>query len=499
MKTKIVLWGINEQQQKILIAAELIPASAEVVTHVFENSSVTEEFSGHMMKDWRNGKEVVFLADHVKYTTELSLTKSFLPEGIKADHDDLIQRAMTEWQFIILSNRLKAALEGELEEFQDKVKNLGSFSNALWEDLKSFWNKIQDQVRDRNLFREHADDLRQRTNELFNKLKEMRKTVDHEFHEKSKEYLDEFNQHLDEIEAKAKEGLSLQPLFEELKKLQKTFNETKFTREDRTKVWNKLDHAFKAIKEKRFGSPGKARAPHDRLKRRYDGLLTAIGKMQKSIERDQLDLEFENKKIATTQGQLEAQIRKAKIQMIEERIRSKNEKLTEMNKTKLELEMRMQQENKRNEEKEEKRRIEDTKKEIKEKIAAEIKEAAEERKKATEKLEHAAQTIKGDEKIIPPVVLPDSSVEEPADVVTKPEIEAEEDLTEPSGESFLEVIGESITETLEDVSDNLKAVTKVVGEKIQDLVEEFMEETDATSVEDQKNAGEPSEDKQDPA
>lgn len=490
MKTKIVLWGVNDQDQKVLLASELFPKTAEVVTNVFPESTVTEEFSGQLMKEWRNGKEVALPADHVTVTTELSLTKSFLPEGIKPDQEDLIQRAMTEWQFIILSNRLKVAFEGELDEFQDKVKDLGGFSNHVWEELKAFWNKIQDQVRDRNLFREHADDLRQRTNDLFNKLKEMRRNLDHEFGEKSKVYVEEFNKHLDEIEAKAKEGLSLQPLFDELKKIQKSFNETKFTREDRTKVWNKLDHTFKTIKEKRFGSPGKTRPPQDRLKRRYDGLLNAIGKMQKSIERDQLDLEFENRKIATTQGQLEAQIRKAKIQMIEERIRSKNEKLLEMNKTKSELEGRMEQESKRYEEREEKRRIEDTKKEIKEKIAAEIKEAAEERKKLEDKLEHAAHSIKGDEKIIPPVIL------SPLDQASQPEAEdAASD--EPPDESLLDIIGESITETLEDVSDNLKAVTKVVGEKIHDIVDDFIQSTDLPAEEDSKPEGEASEDKQD--
>ncbi len=491
MKTKIVLWGVNEQDQKVLLASELLPKTAEVITHIFPETIVTEEFSGQLMREWRNGKDIALPPDHTITTTELSLTKSFLPEGIKPDQEDLIQRAMTEWQFIILSNRLKTAFEGELDEFQDKVKDLGGFSNHVWEELKTFWSKIQDQVRDRNLFREHADDLRQRTNDLFNKLKEMRKNLDHEFGEKSKVYVDEFNKHLDEIEAKAKEGLSLQPLFDELKKLQKSFNETKFTREDRTRVWNKLDHTFKAIKEKRFGSPGKARPPQDRLKRRYDGLITAIGKMQKSIERDQLDLEFENKKIATTQGQLEAQIRKAKIQMIEERIRSKNEKLVEMNKTKGELEGRMEHESKRYEEREEKRRIEDTKKEIKEKIAAEIKIAAEERKKVEDKLEHAAHSIKGDEKIIPPVNLP------PIDTDTQSE--TEEPSEEAPGESLLDVIGESITETLEDVSDNLKAVTKVVGDKLQDMVDDFMQGADSAAEDEIKPEGEASEDKQEPA
>src|SRR5690606_17187300 len=93
----------------------------------------------------------------------------------------------------------------------------------------------------------------------------------------------------------------------------------------------------------RFGATGgDDKSPVDRIKRRYEGLLSAMGKMKRSIERDEEELDFQNQRIATTDGQLEAQIRQAKIVMIEERIRSKQEKFSEMERTKTDLESRME-------------------------------------------------------------------------------------------------------------------------------------------------------------
>ena len=93
--------------------------------------------------------------------------------------------------------------------------------------------------------------------------------------------------------------------------------------------------AFKLIKEKRFGPEfDKESSPVARLDRRYNGLIAAIGKMERSINRDKDELAFQNRKIATTDGQLEAQIRQAKIKMIEGYISSKEQKLGEMMKTK---------------------------------------------------------------------------------------------------------------------------------------------------------------------
>jgi len=449
MKTKLVLWGANAQEERVLIALELLAKENKVKIMTFTESVATEEFSQKMMQEWRNGTPMEMPEAHTSDIRELAISDSLLPEELKVERGDLIQRAQTEWHFVVLSSKLNEAYQAELDEIKEKIDRLDNFDKNVWEGLKAFWNKVQTQVRDRNLFREHANSLRDNTNALFSRLKELRVKLDEDFQKKSKENVERFSDLLEGIEKKIGEGLSLQPIFDELKDLQRKFREADFTRDHRSKVWQRLDKAFKVVKERRFGATGDDRSPMERLKRRYEGLLSAIEKMERSIQRDQDDLQFQNRKIASTDGQLEAQIRQAKIKMIEERIRSKDEKLGEMKATKAELEKRMESQAQKEAKRLERQRLEDAKKIASEKIAAEIKQKAEGRV-GDEKIEKALDALGVEEK-------PSPTTEEEAPTAKK--------------DSMLEAVSTTVGESVEDMVDTVKAVAEVVSDKVEDAVE----------------------------
>ncbi|GJM35555.1 MAG: hypothetical protein DHS20C18_45560 [Saprospiraceae bacterium] len=451
MKTKLVLWGTNTQEERVLIALELLPEDNKVKIYTFPEAIATEEFSQKMMDEWRNDQPFEFPEGFEVIERELTVTDSLLPDDLKVERGDVVQRAQTEWHFVVLSAKLNNAYQSELSELKEKVDKLTSFDDETWNSLKTFWNKVQTQVRERNLFKDHANSLRDNTNALFGSLKELRAKLDAEFQQKSRANMERFGEVLEDIENKIAEGLRLQPLFEELKDLQRKFRESDFTREHRSKVWERLDNAFKLVKEKRFGSSSSEdKSPMERLKRRYDGLLAAIEKMERSIRRDRDDLEFQNRKIASTDGQLEAQIRQAKIKMIEERIRSKEEKLGEMNQTKGELERRIESQKEKDAKRAERQKLEDAKRLAQEKIAQKIKQEAEARVDESEKLEKAAEAIAGDG-----------------------EPEPEKKKEEAKGDHLLGAVGTTMGETLEDVVDTVRAVAEVVTGKIEDAMDDF--------------------------
>lgn len=481
MKTKLVLWGTNAQNERLLIALELMPEDNKVKAFTFPEQIATEEFSQLMLKEWRDGNAVEFPEGFSVEERELTLSGSILPDGVKAEREDIVQRAQTEWHFIVLSSRLYHTYHSELNEFKDRIEKALRFEGGLWDELKGFWDKVQVQVRDRNLFREHADALRDRTNELFASLKGLRSKLDEEFERLSKDNFERFNEMLAEVEKKVSDGLRLQPLFDDLKEMQRKFREAKLTKDHRTKIWDRLDNAFKIIKEKRFGSSGASsgttgaggnaaagddRTPGERLNRRYEGLMSAIDKMEKSIKRDEDDLDFQKRKVATTDGQLEAQIRQAKILMIEERIRSKREKLGEMLQTRDELDRRVESQKERDAKKAEQDKILEAKRAAEEKIKSEIKAAADARKEDDDKLSKAAEQLK---------------------VEKGPK--SDEATTEGKEESLLDAVLTTVGDSVEDMVDTFKAVGEVVGDKIGDLVEDIKDawEKSGEAVEEAKD------------
>jgi hypothetical protein len=459
MKTKIVLWGENENAEKVLVAIELLEAENLVKTYVISEKDATEVFYNRMLNEWRFDTEIEFPEGTQTHEKQLTVSEDILPDGLKVDRPDLIIRAKTEWHFVVLSKKLYDLYSVELEDFKEKIDKLTEFDNGLWEELKGFWSKVQTQIHEKNLFRNHIDSLRKQTDEAFREMKDLKKKAEKELREESKKHFSNFSDILEKVEEKIESGLGLQPLFEELKDIQDKFKKTNFSRDHRRQLWERIDRSFKNIKDKRYGGGAEDRSPLARLKRRYEGLMVAIEKMERSIARDKRELDQQNHQEGSGLGQLEMEIRKVKMSMVEERVQSKENKLEDMMKTKAMLESRLTSE----QEKEEKRKqFEEAKKEAEQKIAQEIHDRSEELEKSDEDLKKAAEMIKEEKS-----TSKESDDKEGAQKGTK-----EKGFFEKLGDKLEDAVEEA-KEIAEDVVDSTKATAKVLGDKIDKKLDEL--------------------------
>lgn len=382
MKTNLVVWGTNASDEKVLILMELMADDNKVVIKTIPENLVSDELEKKLMDEWRTGSAVELPEGITTIENELSVTDNILPENLKTDRTDVIHRAQTQWHFIVLSSKLNKLYQNELEDFYENINKLKEYSQETWEDLKNFWQKVQEQVRDKNLLAEHAGNLRESTNVLFSKLKDLKSSLEDETRKASAEILEKFKETMSDIEQKINEGNRLQSLFNDLKEIQNAFRDMKFTKEDRSEAWERLDNAFKSLKDKKYGNnPANSAegSPLVRIQRRYDGLLEALKKMESSIDRDKSELSFHTGKASNTERQLEALVSQAKLAMIQERISSKEEKLAEMLKTKEELEARMAELKLKEDARADQEKYEAAKKAAQEKIANEIKQASDTR------------------------------------------------------------------------------------------------------------------------
>jgi peptidoglycan hydrolase CwlO-like protein len=377
MKTKLVLWGNDKEDKKILIALELLSVDNKVVLRVVPEGNATEELYSDLMEKWRDNQEVTFPEDTVVTTQPLTLTNTLLPEDIKVEKTDIINKAQAEWHFVVLSEKLYASYLSEIDGMKEKITTLSGFDKGAWEELKGLQSKIQTQYRDRNIQREHIGDLRNKVNELFDSMKLLRAAQDAEYRDLSNANFDKLTSKLGTIENQISEGVRFNIVFDALKSLQRDLKGAKLVREQRNELWERVDAAFKIVKERKFGPQTPEVGSNSALTRvnnRYNGLLSAIDRMNTSINRDKEELKDQLDKIKHSrfEGVLEQQISQAKVNMIENRITSKESKLREMNATRIELETKMAN--------------------IKEKEEKRAKKEAE--RKAAEAAEKAAQSAK---------------------------------------------------------------------------------------------------------
>ena len=327
MKNRKVFLGRDEQDQEILVAMELQLDSKQVVINTFPRTAIDEDFIQAMTSKWEEGETVEFPSEPTVISRSAD-EEHLLPDSIKTDSPEMIRRLKNEWTLRLLSVRLFENINDSITTMEAKIGEAEGYTQELWDQAKSLWGRVGEYSKENDLSRKHTGELRDRLNGIFDQLKEKRNSSQEEFEKTSQKVREGFENKLNEIRESIQNEPKLNELFDGLKKLQKEIKDAKLSHRDRRGLWKVLDNTFSKVKAE------KQTLWASHLGNRLKGLEHAIGKMESSIKRDEDSLAFQRRKLEDRGvSQIESQLRATKAKVIEDRIKSKQNKLSEMQQT----------------------------------------------------------------------------------------------------------------------------------------------------------------------
>lgn len=342
MKDKIALWGTDEHDNDILIVLRLRVDDNCVDIWTFQKMQLDIPAADALIQDWEK-IDPLNLPQPNKYIQQDMGQPSLLPDHIRTKNTDVISRAEKEWFVRVLSTKLRAKLNAEIEQLQAQTEALTDYDKEVWDLAQNYWQKVSLHFQSRDLNRDDASLLRDRINACFAKLKSLRKEDNVKFDQEAKANLIMLTVELDKLNAKInnKRDSNLNDVFESLKKMQARLQQMRLSKEVRNEIREKIDATFEALRNER------KKERNNRHQVRINGLNDVIGKMEKSAAIDEAELKFQESKMGQLGGQLEVQLREAKILMIKSRLDSKLEKLNDMRSTLQQVQMEMERELKR--------------------------------------------------------------------------------------------------------------------------------------------------------
>jgi ElaB/YqjD/DUF883 family membrane-anchored ribosome-binding protein len=313
--------------QDVVLAYELQEAEFRLALHVIPKKLLNKELMETLSVDWVNGGTFSFPEGTETIYPDIN-ADSILPDDIKSDKTGEIRHKQNEWAVQLLTNKLWESYLIELDNLKKRATDLSSYDKGLFEDAKSYWERVLEHKKERNITQERLDKIKEDVNAIFEQLKTFRKTESAEFEKSSNAARDIIAEKLNNVKSRADEKANFKALHDDIKAIQHEFRNQRFMKSDENAVRKAFDDAFHYISEQRN------KYFSDKFETRISGLKDVIFKMEKGLERDRKDVQyFESKANNPRIQSLELQLLKVRIRQLKETITSKEDKLKDIEKT----------------------------------------------------------------------------------------------------------------------------------------------------------------------
>jgi hypothetical protein len=327
MQNRFTARGKNKEEQDLLLAFELQEAQFKVILHLIPMNTLKQDQIAFLEKDWVEGAEYSLLENTQTISPDLN-DDSMLPQDILSQETGKIRMQQNAWALRLLTNKLWESYLLELEELKKRAKELVNYDRNLFDQAKSFWERVLERRKERDISQEKLEEIKNEVNGIFEALKNFRKSENQLFDKESAEKRAELLGRLQQFREQISADTNFKQLFEDLKKLQDSIKDGRFSKADFQLIRKAFDDAFRFLQLKR--DDFYSNKNQDRIR----GLNDALQKIEKSLERDKKDIEYFSRKIESPKvNQLEAQLIKVKLNLLKDTAASKEEKLADIRKT----------------------------------------------------------------------------------------------------------------------------------------------------------------------
>lgn len=327
-KNRFATKALNQKDEPILVALELNVNSMNIEVRYFPTSTMKEDEIEDFIKKFSHGEELSFpeatTMENRSFTEE-----SLLPDNIKIEgKSGAIRQLQNEWSYLLLNAKLFEQFNAQLEDIKIKAAELKGFSSELFDEAKEFWEKVLEYKKEREISQEKLAYFKEEINGVFDHLKKLKESLLKEKDAASEKIRAEFSEIFTSIDNRLEEqGVRFNAIMEELKALQTRLRGEDIKRDIKNILFDDIQARYDRIKVKREEVLGGVNNS------RIDGLTQALERMQKTLNMDLRDLDFNTKKLNTVDSKLELQLREAKIKVLKDRIASKEEKIADIQKT----------------------------------------------------------------------------------------------------------------------------------------------------------------------
>ncbi len=324
MQSRFTAKGVTSDDKKVLLAYELKEDEFKVDLYIIPQKGLDKGWEEKLMKEWIEGGDIEFPKE-VEFINPNLHAESILPDHIRSDETGKIRGQQNEWAIQLLTAKLWESFLLELEALKQKAAELVRYDRQLFDDAKSFWERVLEHRKEKDISQERLDKIKEDVNSIFEKLKTFRKTESAEFEAASATLRDEVLAKLESIKNRADDKANFKDLLEELKTVQHEGRRNRYTKADDVQVRKIFDATIQYINEQRnhFFS--------DKTASRIKGLSEVIHKMEASLNRDKKELAYlEQKSNSNHLQSMELQLIKLKSNMLKETMASKEEKLKDI-------------------------------------------------------------------------------------------------------------------------------------------------------------------------